>query len=142
VAELAIEIQLERMHVVEAMNARDAVAKRLADAHVLINQKNAMIEGLKKARQFCSPIVDARSRPTTPLQEQGNLNRVGDLGSGLGMVVGGLQDNLGLKLDIPNRLKSPIGMIGGNASPPGYEEINMACAFYQVSCPIPRPSLC
>jgi hypothetical protein len=128
VAELAIEIQLERMHVVEAMNARDAVAKRLANAHVIINQKNAMIEGLKRARQFCSPIVDARSRPTTPspIQEQGNqLNWVEELGGGLGTVVGGLQDHPSLKLDIPTRLRSPLGRIAGNASPPGYEEINM-----------------
>jgi len=46
-AEMAIEIQVERMRVVEAMTARDAVVQRLNDAHVSIRQKVAIIDRLE-----------------------------------------------------------------------------------------------
>jgi len=50
VAEMALEIQIERMHIIEAMNARDAVVQRLAEAYVSINQKNATIEDLLREK--------------------------------------------------------------------------------------------
>jgi hypothetical protein len=44
---MAIEIQVERMRVVEAITARDAVVQRLNDAHVSIRQKAAIIDHLE-----------------------------------------------------------------------------------------------
>lgn len=44
---MAIEIQLERMRVVEALTARDTVVQRLTDAHVSIRQKAARIDCLE-----------------------------------------------------------------------------------------------
>ncbi|KDR82042.1 hypothetical protein GALMADRAFT_49446, partial [Galerina marginata CBS 339.88] len=46
-AELAIEIQIERLRVVEISNARDAAVQRLYDAYVSIRQKNELIERLQ-----------------------------------------------------------------------------------------------
>jgi hypothetical protein len=54
---MAIEIQLEKMHLAEAINARDTIAQRLADAYVSINQKNAVIENLRhKSGQIDSDV--------------------------------------------------------------------------------------
>lgn len=48
---MAVEIQVERMRVVEAMSARDAVVQRLADACVSVRQKTAEIEQLQYEQQ-------------------------------------------------------------------------------------------
>ena len=66
---MAIEIQLERMHVVEAMTARDAVVQRLADAYVSINQKNAIIDDLKRNRGLCDSETKALST-VNPIQDE------------------------------------------------------------------------
>jgi hypothetical protein len=50
-AEMAIEIQIERMHVVEAMTARDVVVQRLNDAHVSIRQKVMVIDRLELEKE-------------------------------------------------------------------------------------------
>ncbi|KIM87329.1 hypothetical protein PILCRDRAFT_3823 [Piloderma croceum F 1598] len=50
-AEMAIEIQVERMRVVEAITARDAVVQRLNDAHVSIRQKTAIIDHLELEKE-------------------------------------------------------------------------------------------
>ncbi|KAF8874777.1 hypothetical protein CPB84DRAFT_1629999, partial [Gymnopilus junonius] len=47
-AELAIEIQIERLRVVEISNARDAAVQRLSEAYCSIRQKNELIEQLQQ----------------------------------------------------------------------------------------------
>ncbi|EMD34276.1 hypothetical protein CERSUDRAFT_140652 [Gelatoporia subvermispora B] len=49
-AELAMELQLERMRVEEALSARDAVVTRLADACKSIRQKATLIERLQSEK--------------------------------------------------------------------------------------------
>jgi hypothetical protein len=48
---MAIEIQVERMRVVEAITARDAVVQRLNDAHVSIRQKATIIDHLELEKE-------------------------------------------------------------------------------------------
>lgn len=50
-AEMAIEIQLERMRVSEAMTARDNIAHRLTDAHLSIRQKVETIQRLELEKE-------------------------------------------------------------------------------------------
>lgn len=47
-AELAIEIQIERLRVVEISNARDVAVQRLSEAYTSIRQKNELIEQLQQ----------------------------------------------------------------------------------------------
>jgi hypothetical protein len=46
---MAIEIQLERLRVVEAMKARDVLVHKLSDAYISIREKTEMIEQLNQA---------------------------------------------------------------------------------------------
>jgi hypothetical protein len=46
---MAIEIQLEKLRVVEAMKARDVLVHKLSDAYISIREKTEMIEQLKQA---------------------------------------------------------------------------------------------
>lgn len=50
VVELALEIQIERMRVVEFLKARDAAVERLADAYTLVRQYSELIEHLQQDR--------------------------------------------------------------------------------------------
>ncbi|KAH6919293.1 hypothetical protein BKA70DRAFT_1394622 [Coprinopsis sp. MPI-PUGE-AT-0042] len=50
VVELALEIQVERMRVVEVLKARDAAVGRLADAYTLVRQYSEFIEHLQRER--------------------------------------------------------------------------------------------
>ncbi|PCH38536.1 hypothetical protein WOLCODRAFT_97291 [Wolfiporia cocos MD-104 SS10] len=47
-SETALEIRLERMHVAEALDARDAVARQLAEACASVRQKTIAIDGLQR----------------------------------------------------------------------------------------------
>ena len=47
-AQLAIEIQIERLRVIEISNARDAAIERLSEAYSSIRQKNELIEHLQQ----------------------------------------------------------------------------------------------
>lgn len=60
---MAIEIQLERMRVVEAMSARDNVVLRLTDAHVSICQKVTAIERLELERDELRRRLSAAKGP-------------------------------------------------------------------------------
>ncbi|KAF8959740.1 hypothetical protein BDZ97DRAFT_1836777 [Flammula alnicola] len=51
VAEIALELQIERLRVVEITNARDAALQRLSDAYVSIRQKNEIIERMQEERE-------------------------------------------------------------------------------------------
>ncbi|KAF8162712.1 hypothetical protein B0H34DRAFT_856362 [Crassisporium funariophilum] len=51
VAEMALEIQIERMRVAEISSARDAVLERLSDAYVSIRQKSEIIDQLQQERE-------------------------------------------------------------------------------------------
>ncbi|KJA19103.1 hypothetical protein HYPSUDRAFT_168524 [Hypholoma sublateritium FD-334 SS-4] len=51
VAEMALDLQIERLRVVEVMKARDNVLNRLADAYVVIRQKNEIIERMQEERE-------------------------------------------------------------------------------------------
>lgn len=44
---MALEIQIEKSRVIEAMSARDAVVRRLTEAHISIRQKVAIIDRLE-----------------------------------------------------------------------------------------------
>ena len=50
-AEMALEIQIERLHVTEITKARDAALQRLSDAYVSIRQKTQVIERLQQERE-------------------------------------------------------------------------------------------
>jgi hypothetical protein len=115
---MALEIQLERMHVIEAMNARDVVVQRLADAYVSINQKNATIEDLKRDRgQRNSGLLvpsDLKADTTTGDEEKRKLVEHVTKLEGL---VRSLQDDLKyLKSTNGNDVRSPVD------PPPHYEE--------------------
>ncbi|KAF9441637.1 hypothetical protein P691DRAFT_470890 [Macrolepiota fuliginosa MF-IS2] len=48
IAEMAIEIQLEKVRVAEAMGARDALVQKLSDAYTSIREKTELIERLQQ----------------------------------------------------------------------------------------------
>lgn len=48
IAEMAIEIQLEKLRVVEAMNARDLLVQKLSDAYTSIREKTELIDRLQQ----------------------------------------------------------------------------------------------
>ena len=50
-AEMALEIQIERLRVVEITQARDAALQRLSDAYVSIRQKTQVIEQFQLGRE-------------------------------------------------------------------------------------------
>jgi hypothetical protein len=50
-AEMALEIQIERLRVIEITKARDAALQRLSDAYVSIRQKTQVIEQLQHGRE-------------------------------------------------------------------------------------------
>jgi len=50
-AEMALEIQIERLRVIEITRARDAALQRLSDAYVSIRQKTNVIEQLQQGRE-------------------------------------------------------------------------------------------
>jgi hypothetical protein len=49
-AELSIELQIERMHLTEAMSARDTLAQRLHDAYSSLSQKTQILDTLVSER--------------------------------------------------------------------------------------------
>ena len=51
-AEMALEIQIERLRVMEITKARDAALQRLSDAYVSIRQKTQVIEQLQQEREM------------------------------------------------------------------------------------------
>lgn len=46
---MAIEIQLEKLRVAEAMNARDVLVQKLSDAYTSVREKTELIERLQQA---------------------------------------------------------------------------------------------
>lgn len=48
---MALDLQIERLRVGEVMKARDNVLNRLADAYVVIRQKNEIIERMQEGRE-------------------------------------------------------------------------------------------
>ena len=50
-AEMALEIQIERLRVNEITKARDAALQRLSDAYVSVRQKTQVIEQLQQERE-------------------------------------------------------------------------------------------
>lgn len=52
---MAIEIQLEKLRVVEAMKARDVLVHKLSDAYTSIREKTETIEHLKQALSTSNP---------------------------------------------------------------------------------------
>ena len=50
-AEMALEIQIERLRVIEISKARDAALQRLSDAYVSVRQKTQVIERLQQERE-------------------------------------------------------------------------------------------
>lgn len=63
---MAIEIQIERMRVSEAISARDSTMQRLSEAYVSLRQKAALIETLKQE-------LEASNNGPLPRSPTGNL---------------------------------------------------------------------
>jgi hypothetical protein len=114
---MALEIQLERMHVTEAINARDAVVQRLADAYISINQKNTTIEDLRREKGALSPVLTSSSDTKVGNSEDVEKWKLIEHVAILEGVVKGLQDDLKHFKSIESgRVKSP------RDPPPHYEE--------------------
>ncbi|KDQ34118.1 hypothetical protein PLEOSDRAFT_1031682, partial [Pleurotus ostreatus PC15] len=64
-AELAIELQTERLKVAEALAARDLLVHRLGDAYTSIQQKNQLLDQLKE--KFGTKLIDSTNLPTHSL---------------------------------------------------------------------------
>lgn len=71
---MAIEIQLERMRVSEAMAARDNVVHRLTDAHVSIRQKVETIQSLELEKEELIRKLSANSDPAAATATKGPIN--------------------------------------------------------------------
>lgn len=56
-AEMALELQIERLRVAEITNARDAALHRLSDAYAHITEKNALIEKFQAERDGADGIA-------------------------------------------------------------------------------------
>jgi hypothetical protein len=114
---MALEIQLERMHVKEAIGARDAVVQRLADAYISINQKNTTIEDLRREKGPLSPVLTSSSDTKVGNSEDVEKWKLIEHVAMLEGVVKGLQDDLKhFKSIESSRAKSP------RDPPPHYEE--------------------
>lgn len=112
---MAIEIQLERMRVVEAITARDAVVQRLTDAHVSIRQKNAAIDRLELERDQLNRGLPVLSGPGD--EENEEKLKVGSEIERLQGIINSLQEELRLlKCIRPDAGKST------SDPPPRYEE--------------------
>jgi hypothetical protein len=108
------------MHVIEAMNARDAVVQRLADAYDIINQKNDTIENLKReyGAQCARLLSPSGTRPDA--DEDGEKRKLHEHIAKLEGVVRNLQEDLKF-------WRSTNGGDGRSPSdpPPNYEEGRM-----------------
>ena len=115
-AEMAIEIQVERMRVVEAMTARDAVVQRLADAHVSIRQKVAVIDRLELEKDDLRRRLSVLKGPCDEEYEE-EKTKAGSEIDRLQVMIKGLREEV--------RLLKEIRSDAGKAlpdPPPRYEE--------------------
>jgi hypothetical protein len=138
---MIIEIQTERRRVTEAVNARDAVVQRLADAYESLHQKTVIIEHLQQQAQ-----PEPRGDSPFPFKthvggEKVEMLRMRDEKLRSENTIKDLRDEIKfLKETSPGLLKSPD-------PPPSYEEgalkvchiISMARNLLEHSSE-PRPS--
>jgi DNA repair exonuclease SbcCD ATPase subunit len=116
---MALEVQMERMRLTEAMKARDATIQRLADAYTSIRQKNATIEQLQREKDEL-----ARNFLTIPGQRDGGRERVEVEIKRLEGVVQGLREEI-------KTLRN-----SGSDLPPTYEEGTPLVSKVFLSFPI------
>lgn len=115
-AEMAIEIQVERLRVVEAMTARDAVVQRLADAHVSIRQKVAIIERLELEKADLERRLFTLKGPCNEEYEEEKTKASSEIDK-LQVVIKGLRDEVGLLKEVRSDPGKPL-----TDPPPRYEE--------------------
>jgi hypothetical protein len=113
---MAIEIETERMRVIEAMNARDATVQRLSDAYVSLSQKNAIIERLQREQEA----FQKHSKASSSLLTAGNgLQETIKLKAEVSMlekIIKGLRDEMN---DLKENTKSASK---SHDPPPRYDE--------------------
>lgn len=114
-AELAIEIQIERLRVVEISQARDAALQRLSEVYVSIRQKNELIEQLQREKEGGgggSPSVNRLSRSLDNAE-------VDDLKAHISDLEKTVED---LRVIIRQSAGRPCMPVRTNDPPPSYEE--------------------
>ncbi|KXN91932.1 hypothetical protein AN958_11317, partial [Leucoagaricus sp. SymC.cos] len=112
IAEMAIEIQLEKLRVAEAMNARDALVQKLSDAYTSIREKTDLIDRLQQAlNSAMNATTDASNAafPTTPHQNWDQITEITGLRAQVVELEGLIQD-------------LRIGSRNAMGPPPKYEE--------------------
>ncbi|KAF8652803.1 hypothetical protein AX16_004155 [Volvariella volvacea WC 439] len=124
VVEMALELQVERMRVVEAMNARDATVQRLSDAYNALRQKTAVIEQLqetiKRSASENAPVAER----TTDVKD-GQMKAKDEEIAGLEKTLKALQEEIRvLKVSAASENANASAKAGTKSPdpPPQYEE--------------------
>jgi hypothetical protein len=113
---MAIEIQIERMRVVEALTARDAVIQRLTDAHVSIRQKVAIIDRLESEKDDLEMKLSVFKGPRDEEHEE-EKTKAGSEIDRLQIMIKGLREEVRLLKEIRSQTVKPVA-----DPPPRYEE--------------------
>ncbi|KAH9483526.1 hypothetical protein JR316_0002994 [Psilocybe cubensis] len=116
-AELAIEIQIERLRVVEISKARDAALQRLADVYVSVRQKNELIEQLQREKGGDGGGAGLLSG--SQLSRALNSAEVDDLKAHISDLEKTIED---LRVIIRQSAGRPCMPVRSNDPPPSYEE--------------------
>ena len=115
-AEMAIEIQVERMRVVEAITARDAVVQRLADAHISIRQKVAIIGRLELEKEELERRLSVSKGPCDEEHEEEKTKASLEIDRLQGIIMS-LREDVRLLKEIRTGARKPL-----TDPPPRYEE--------------------
>jgi hypothetical protein len=113
---MAVEIQIEKMRVVEAMTARDAVVQRLADAHLSIRQKVAIIDRLEFEKEDLRRRMSVLQGPCDEEYEE-EKTKAGSEIDRLEGIIKSLQEEVRLSKEIRTDARKPL-----TDPPPRYEE--------------------
>jgi hypothetical protein len=115
-AEMAIEIQVERMRVVEAITARDAVVQRLADAHISIREKVAIIGRLELEKEELERRLSVSKGPCDEEHEEEKTKASLEIDRLQGIITS-LREDVRLLKEIRTGARKPL-----TDPPPRYEE--------------------
>ncbi|KAF5317962.1 hypothetical protein D9619_012172 [Psilocybe cf. subviscida] len=112
IAELNLELQIEKMRVVEMTKARDIAVERLADAYTVIRQKNEFIDLLQRERE------NKGAKPLTiELSRSRDLEDIERLKSTVAQLHSTINDLRSVMRDMP-----PSTSVKPVDPPPCYEE--------------------
>ncbi|KAF4578320.1 hypothetical protein EYR36_000127 [Pleurotus pulmonarius] len=119
-AELAIELQTERLKVAEALAARDLLVHRLGDAYTSLQQKNQLLGQV--GDKFVTKLTDSTNLPTHGLTIDHNEKKA-------------LTEQIAAQQTIINQLKQEIKALKPPKvdPPPCYEE-NLSPTMLSPSC--------